>query len=267
MSEKNNLFTIVTSVLGLIAAIGTVSSLILRVIDQPELLHIFSIVTYIVVGMIVFLVILNLYSNSQFWHWVILGAFYVITIPFFLWVGSWSTTNPKQPPFPVPWKVYDFEEGKQDWEIEGKSVDAQISPDCHRSGAHALKLLVDLQPSTTNKCEIAGIQLANLNHLEVKAITAWVFIPPSEPVQNIGFGTGINAYINDSNDSTPGFLGKGEKIEPGIWTPVYIGTFGQTDKLPNEIVWNGEVDNIHIAIWSDKPYNGSICIDDISIYE
>lgn len=174
--------------------------------------------------------------------------------------------------FPFEAKIYDFETveiNKASWFSvpKSKSYKTEISQDFYHSGKSSLRLFVDMQSAATNPdTEYTGIGLVEKNPFQAKAIVVWVYIPASEPIQNISFKSHILAYVYKTGDNLV-FLGEEIQIKPGIWTPLYIGSFGETKYASNHIVWNGQIDELYITIWSDKPYSGSIYIDDVSIYE
>lgn len=175
--------------------------------------------------------------------------------------------------FPFEAKVYNFEKSNDEtndvfWFAVPKSkfYKTEISQDFAHSGKRSLRLFVDMQAASANPdTEYAGLGLVEKVPLQAKAIAAWVLIPESEPIQNISFKAHILAYVYKAGENLV-FMGEETQIQPGIWTPLYIGTFGETKYASSHIVWNGKVDELYLTIWSDKPYNGSMYIDDLSIY-
>ena len=188
----------------------------------------------------------------------------------------YASPIPKTQNLPFELTVYDFEGLTDETDIapwftvpSSKSYKARVSQDYSFSGKHSLRIFVDMQSSATNPAtEYTGIGLAGeQTPLKVKAVIAWVFIPPSEPIQNTIFRTHILAYVRDDTGENVGFLGESQEITPGIWTPLFIGTFGETTDELGNFSWNGKINELYLTIWSDKPYSGSIYIDDFSIYK
>ena len=177
-------------------------------------------------------------------------------------INTESVLNTTDFPF-VPIK-YDFESPTDiaPWQLDAKSLNSLISQDFSHSDKHSLMLLVDLHTNS----EYAGIRFTNADLLEVKAITAWVFVPYSEASQNNIFTAQINVNFYSEN-ITFGLLGEEKTIKLGTWTPLYIGTFGETDNPANNFAWNGKVDELYLHLWSDEPYMGPVFIDDIFIYK
>ena len=177
--------------------------------------------------------------------------------------------------FPFEVTTYDFENISDETDTtpfftvpSSKSYEAIISRDVSHSGKHSLRLFVNMQSAATNpETEYTGIGLAGKVPLQAKAITIWVFIPPSEPIQSTIFKAHILAYKNSETSENMLFMSDTAQIKPGTWTPFFIGTFGETGNIPDRIEWNGKIDELYLTIWSDKPYSGSIYIDDFSIYE
>lgn len=190
-------------------------------------------------------------------------------------IGGFLYTRTSPDParnFPFEATVYDFENVETDGTFwfsvpKSQSYKSEISQEFAHSRRSSLRLSVDMQSAATNPdTEYTGIGLVQKNPFQAKAIVAWVYIPASEPIQNISFKSHILAYVYKTGENLV-FLGEEVQVKPGIWTPLYIGSFGETKYASNHIVWNGQIDELYLTIWSDKPYNGSIYIDDLSIYE
>ncbi|MCX6081944.1 MAG: hypothetical protein NTW32_20650, partial [Chloroflexi bacterium] len=99
----------------------------------------------------------------------------------------------------------------------------------------------------------------------INFISAWIFIPNSEPIRDHNFLAHILVYKYDKNRNPIGFTSRDTKVEPGKWTHLVIGTFQNTSSIP-DFIWNGDINELYVSIWSDKDYNGSIYIDDIELY-
>jgi hypothetical protein len=195
-------------------------------------------------------------------------------LPFFF-SGNETISVVEAPNFPFRSTLYDFENSTNETDIApwitlptNKKYKALISQDFALSGTQSLRVFVDMQPYITNKdTEYVGVELTGVTPLQAKIITAWVFIPQSEPIQGINFSAHILAYVKDKNGVLGGFVGETKVVKPGTWTSLFIGTFGETTDVLGNLVWNGKIDILYLTVWSDKPYNGSIYIDDFSIYE
>jgi hypothetical protein len=138
------------------------------------------------------------------------------------------------------------------------------------SGSNSYQLIVKTNPySWDTKTEYSGIGILDKKLLEltdIKLISAWVFIPFSEPIRDHNFQTHILAYKYDKNGEPISFSGKDTKIELGKWTRLLLGTFQNSNAIP-DFIWNGDINELYISIWCDKEYNGSIFIDDVVIYK
>lgn len=275
MFENN----IAQRILNLVIVIGTISGLILSLTIQPEFLHIFSIVTYFVVFIYICVyVIRGSIGLSQFWRWVILGVFYIGTIPFFIWVGSWSkspnNTVAEASNFPFQVTVYDFENPEMATDVapwfsvpEPKSYKTLISQDFAHSGKSSLQLFADMQSAAANpETEYAGIGLKGEIPLHTKAIVAWIFIPTSEPIKDVVFKAHLLSYDKKDDGTKITFTGEDTIVKLGTWTPLFLGFSGETELASNRIVWDGKIDEAYLSIWSDRPYKGSIYVDDFSVY-
>ena len=150
--------------------------------------------------------------------------------------------------FPFEPIVYGFENSTDEtdiapWSPVNKSNKALISSDFFHSGQHSLKVFVDMQSFDNNKdIEYGGINYTDSKFLDVKMVTAWVFIPLSEPIQNTTFESHLSAYFMDDNGRSIGILSEVKDIRPGFWTPLFLGTFSETDNGQDNIVWNGKID-------------------------
>lgn len=134
------------------------------------------------------------------------------------------------------------------------------------TGTKSYQLVVDMEPYLNNvNMEYAGIGLTEDKFTDVKMISAWVLIPDSEPVRNKNFLSHILAYKYDDTGEPIDFASKDTKIEPGQWTQLVIGTFQNSQAIPN-FIWNGDIDELYISIWCDQEYSGSIYIDDVVLY-
>ena len=127
-----------------------------------------------------------------------------------------------------------------------------------------------MKPFPSNPAfEFAGIMISdpNLKELtDVKLITAWVFIPDSEPLRDHNFQGHIAASKNNIAGTPVVFIGEDTKIEPGKWTRLVLGTFQDTSFIPN-FKWNGDINILNINVFCDKDYDGSIYFDDITFYK
>jgi hypothetical protein len=281
--NKGDYQKLVASLIGLITVIITFSATILDLTNQPQLLRISSLLGYVVFAGGILWFAFKSKNISQGWRWASLGLLYLLSIPFFIWVGSWAKTqNDAFKQFTLldiplrPIEIYDFETPADPtdttpWDPfpSEKKPSLLISDEqaFARSGTHSLRMKVDNQAYHTNmEIEYSGIGLTGADLSQVKAVTAWVLIPRSEAVQNITFEGHIMLYMDQQDNEAVGFFGETRELEPGVWTPLFIGTFHQTDALSG-VVWDREVDELYLTIWSDKPYNGSIYIDDLTVYE
>jgi hypothetical protein len=178
-----------------------------------------------------------------------------------------SAPTPPVQDFPFEVKrCYDFEttDTVKPWRStpDEKQYHLEISDKFARSGKFSLRLLA----RHTEKYEHAGIINYDFDLSKVKTVVAWVFIPESEPVGNTDFKIHIIG-INRNNGNFVGFYGQEERIEPGKWTPVLLGTFDNVagDTI-DDLEWGGRIDDLHLSAWSDEHYDGSIYFDDITVY-
>jgi hypothetical protein len=281
--RKENYLQLVTSFVGLIITLIAFAGAILNLTNQPQQLRIFSLIGYAVFfGGILWLAFRER-DISQGWQWAGLGLLYLITIPFFIWVGTWNEfpnnsskeANALDIPLQVA-QIYDFET-EDDPTVTTpwisvpptKTHTILISDEeaFARSGTHSLRLKVDIQPYYIDETtEYAGVGFTEAGLSNVKAAVAWVLIPKSEPIQNVTLRSHIIVWMYDENDEGIGFFGEAKEIEPGEWTSLFIGTFAGTSTL-DDFIWNGKIDELYVTVWSDKPYTGSIYVDDFTIYK
>lgn len=134
------------------------------------------------------------------------------------------------------------------------------------SGTHSLKLTVKNQPYEKDMDkEYGGIGITDLNIHKAKTIEAWVLVPESDQARGSIIKSHIIAYMKDSSGKSIGFFGEVEEIEPGIWTPIFLGLFYETDCKNCTFKWDGTIDELYLTVWSDHSYWGSIYFDDITI--
>jgi|LGVF01.1.fsa_nt_gb hypothetical protein len=134
------------------------------------------------------------------------------------------------------------------------------------SGTHSLKLTVKNQPYEKDMGkEYGGIGITDLNIHKAKTIEAWVLVPESDQARGSIIKSHIIAYMKDSSDESIGFFGEEEEIEPGIWTPIFLGLFYETDCENCTFKWDGTIHGLYLTVWSDQSYWGSIYFDDITI--
>lgn len=210
--------------------------------------------------------------------WIIGGLLLVVSFFFFALKAdttSFKNLTNTDTPFQVA-EVYDFDKVK-DFTYTKPWVSIPITKQHNlliqndksfvNSGSQSLRLVANIQSfNTDQRTEYAGIGATNLDLSNVKAISAWIFVPESEPTNNSIFSSHLVIYVYNEKIGQPvGFIGETENLKAGAWTQVFIGTFSQVEAT--DIIWNGKVDEIYLTIWSDKPYSGSFYIDDISIYK
>jgi len=132
------------------------------------------------------------------------------------------------------------------------------------SGTQSLRLNCEFQPIKTDSSEWAGISAFDLEFSNVKVIVAWVLVPRSEQTRDGKLRSRITAWTLDPAGEPVGLYSESKVLEPGVWTPIFLGTF---DTLSNaNFEWNREIFQIALEVWSDKPYSGSVYFDDIVIY-
>jgi len=142
-----------------------------------------------------------------------------------------------------------------------------ISEEEKHFGNHSLRLKVDITNYNFSEIEkreqFGGIGITQREFSEVKAIKAWVLVPKSEQVRGTTFHSHIIASFNDSY-----FFGEEEEIEPGIWTPIFLGVFYRTENCTFN--WDGTIDELYLTVYhynADLRYKGSIYFDDITIWK
>jgi hypothetical protein len=184
-----------------------------------------------------------------------------------------SAPTPPVQDFPFEVKqCYDFEitDTVKPWRSnpDDKQYHLEISDKFARSGKFSLRLIVDDMEKydSNSSSEYAGIVNHDLDLSEVKAVVAWVFIPDSEPVGDTEFKIHIIGRKRNNGNYT-NLFGQEEQIEPGVWTPVLLGTFDDiTGDTIERLEWGGQVDSLYLTAWSDEHYDGSIYFDDITVY-
>jgi len=287
---------LVTGIIALLLAIIAFSTGIFDVSVQTEQFRIFVVIVYVVFGIGV--VIAAYKSKSVFRAWAILGVLYVITAFFFIWVGSWrsvvqdnqelmSSNNALK-----EIQKFDFEEKIDATDIspwymlpDTKNHTLVISevPEFSRSGNKSLRLKLNIQSISSGEDEYGGIALTDavfpaLTNETVNAIEAWILIPDTEQTENIDFQSHIMAFTYDKNGAYLGLYSEDVELNPGKWTPVFLGVdyevYIDPKALPLEVgneefhfsSENRKINEFYLTVWSDAPYSGSIYFDDVVMY-
>jgi hypothetical protein len=88
---------LITGLVGLSIALVAFTGAILELVDQPQQLHLFSLIGYFIcaVGVIWFAV--KATAVPRGWRLASLGALYIVTIVLFIWVGTWITGDSSSP--------------------------------------------------------------------------------------------------------------------------------------------------------------------------
>lgn len=218
----------------------------------------------------------------QKWRWTALGALYMATIAFSLWQGiqlaKGQRDSESEQTVVVPLqatRIFNFEEIDDSTDTESwvpvpnaaRVPSLQVSGDEYNSGEQSLQLVVDLPPYETDTLTAyGGIVIRGEEFPDVKAIMAWVLVPKSGAVRDKEFSAHILAYQCNENDQSIGFISEDKQIEPGLWTPLFLGTFQATDLHTPAIKLKGEVNEVYVNVWSKQDYKGSIYIDDVVIF-
>ena len=219
------------------------------------------------------------------WRWTNLVIFYIVTILYFIWVGTWIKME-RQPPIQsdIPLQIarrFDFEETTEPTDVRpwssvppSKSHTILVSnqPEFAHSGSNSLRLKVNMLSLDAGEDEYAGIALYDDNLRElglqrIRLIEAWVLVPQSEQVQDTHLTSHIMAHTLDDSDNDIGLFSEDVELIPGKWVPIIIGLTYSGYTADNALdSKDGNISEFYLTIWSDQQYIGSIYIDDLTFY-
>lgn len=286
----------VTGLVGLVVALIGFAGTALDLIHQPQQLRLFSLIGYIIFSIGAILFAFKSETIPQAWRWASLGFLYIVTILFFVWVGTWISGNlePPLPPATALEKAYTFNfEGIEDvtstspwYSVPENSTHKLLissTSEFSHSGEKSLRLKLSIQPLATDPNEYGGIAITEevypaLTSQTVNAAEAWILVPQSEQAQNTLLQAHIMAYTYDQNDGFIGLYSEDVELVPGRWTPVFWGgaytVYVDAKSLPFEVETESlgfissdrKMYELYLTMWSDAPYTGSIYIDDIVMY-
>jgi len=131
------------------------------------------------------------------------------------------------------------------------------------SGSRALRLDVELG---SDDYEYVGVNALNLNSGDARAVTAWVLIPASEQTKTRTFWSSIIVYGRDNTEAPVVLRSHSREVQPGVWTPIFVGTPTKLVSNSGDSVWDGAITELCVAISCSKQYSGLVFIDDIVIY-
>ena len=194
---------------------------------------------------------------------------------------------------------FGFEDGgKGTWEKakgESSAEEVNVSTNYAHSGERSLQVSVKGEQTYPEGGNYGSVVIDNMPYNELKAISAWVYIPEDSveggsPIVQIG-AEAIAEHYDDEDKITREIpfpaASSAVKIEPGNWTQVFwstsftiwkpedfhIDTFENKFtkdyplKLSYPLEWQGKVNTVELAIRNFyKPIEGKAYIDDIKFY-
>ncbi|MCB0029487.1 MAG: hypothetical protein KDE28_16345 [Anaerolineales bacterium] len=80
-------------VIGLVTAVISLAGSLLQLTETPKLLRVSALLGYGILALGTFLLIFSKSQLPQFWRWVGLALLYVVTMPFWYWVGTWAVAE------------------------------------------------------------------------------------------------------------------------------------------------------------------------------
>jgi len=144
-----------------------------------------------------------------------------------------------------------------------------ISDEESHQGQYSLRLIIDTQAYDNND-EYGGIGIQSgtfpdITTYQARLITAWVYLPYSEYIQTQKFFSHLFAYVYDEEGTYAAIYGNDASLVPGKWTPVRWSA-AYSIESPSMNIWESNLGELYLTVWSDKPYKGSIYFDDIEVY-
>jgi len=196
-------------------------------------------------------------------------------------------------------KTYNFEVGSLvSWE-QGKgdssAEEVNVSSNYAHSGDRSLQVFVKEENTYSEGGNYGSIVINNLPYSELKAVSAWVFVPKDSVLGNRSFINIEAEALAEHYDDEDKIMkeipfpvsSSAMKIEPGKWTHVlwltsftihtpkdfHIGSFKKKFmedypfKFAYPLEWKGEVNTIEVAVRNFyKPIEGKVYFDDIKFY-
>ena len=149
-----------------------------------------------------------------------------------------------------------------------------ISSEEAHSGKYSLRLKMNVKildlanPNEYGGIGITGNTYPDLISKTILASVAWVFLPKSEQLSNSTLYGHLFGYIHNTNGEYLAIHGADTELTPGEWTSVFWGASYQIQILPNLSFVSSDkrTSELYITFWSTQPYNGSIYIDDITLF-
>lgn len=209
--------------------------------------------------------------NEKKWWWLTLVALYIVTVPYFVWVGSWMQwPEPRVDTFPfVESARYSFEEQSTTavldaWKAvtyKGAQADLKVTEDesFTRSGGRALELqVIRLGPNQAVRI------VSDPVHAGVDAASAWLFIPESPHTG----ATRLRFYVVACGESFDGericFRGHVVNAVPGKWTYAAVGLGRRVEVDRDGTEWPQTVTRIEVIVYGS--YMGPVYVDDIVLF-
>lgn len=224
-------FQSVMIVVGLLVAIIGLTVNFLDLANDPQKLRLFSLIGYTIFAIGILWFAFTSKHVSQVWRWVALGLLFLITIPFFIWVGTWIVTPVPVDNFNPLISYHHFEiadNGWSDLEItildeNGISVKAlsdgqnfpgsikrEISSEHALAGNNSLKITTSVTAPGTYRGYV--YRLGSINSY---GIAMYVMLPKDVAPNPI-------EYIQICIPSNEWICSAGTDIVPGEWTPIVI---------------------------------------------
>lgn len=174
--------------------------------------------------------------------------------------------------------LYGFEPGEEDvWKAPGTKVSIARSGSFVHSGSHSLVSKLDVGPYEPG--EHHGIRVSPAPFGVAKAIVAYLYLPTSAQTEDHQLMAFLMAEGSDGRSHFSHYV----FLRAGTWTPLFWGTeYGYWDELACTDAdqdgscddtggywreWDGSLIALEIVVGSmDRPYLGSIYVDDITIF-
>jgi hypothetical protein len=200
---------------------------------------------------------------------IVLGSGLGILLRGFLWTPAPTPSSLRtEMPLEVQY-CYDFEDREDPTHIGpwGRTITTRLdelliseSPEYARSGTRSLRAKIEIQPAD----DFFGIKIVDPGDVDTTAASAWVLVPESELTKDRVLEAALLINGHDVDGEPLGYRSQRRQLIPGLWTPVFLGLPRQTE--PDKWVLTGSLDELHVIVWCDKQYSGSIYFDDISFF-
>jgi hypothetical protein len=174
---KNGLLELFAKISAVLAFFGLLTSFILMLLNlgqnQQEVRAI-SLASYIVYALATLWLVFKGVTIPPRLRWGILGAYYIVTILFFTWVGTWikPPVINKWPPNLVTYHDFETDSGLGEWQ-----GDVQRSTDHAFGGQYALKAIQPVRAEQNT-----GIELFWEHEIVADVIVGQVYWPTNEEV-------------------------------------------------------------------------------------